>query len=62
MVEQSFREESMLARLLKKISFVRKVEGGKENSAAEKEVWRQIQEIKDDPITGKSITKSGEED
>jgi hypothetical protein len=62
------RDQSFLARLLAKLSFTIQVgeQTGKPTNAAQKEVWRQIDQTSPqrggDPITGRGVTKSGNED
>jgi len=64
----SERDQSFLAQLFKKLANTIRVqqETGASTEAAQKEVWRQISQISPqkggDPITGKGVTKSGQED
>ena len=64
----SERNQSFLAQLLAKLSFTKQVEKqtGKSTEAAQREVWRQISQTSPqkggDPITGRGVTKSGQED
>lgn len=64
----SEQDKSFLAQLLAKLSFTKQVEEqtGKSTQAAQKEVWRQIKQTipkeGGNPITGRGVTKSGEED
>lgn len=61
------KDNSFLSLLLKKLAFTKQVEEviGESTKAAQEEVWRQIKQTSSkkggDPITGKGVTKSGEE-
>jgi hypothetical protein len=62
------KDQSFLAYLLKKLAntISIQIETGKSTTAAQQEVWRQIHQTSPkkggDPITGRGVTKSGEED
>jgi hypothetical protein len=64
----SERGQSFLSLLLEKLANMIKIEKqtGISTAAAQREVWRQIRQISlekgGDPITGRGVTKSGEED
>jgi hypothetical protein len=65
MTEQN---QSFLSQLLDKLAFTKQVEQqtGKPTTAAQQEVWRQIGQTSPkkggNPITGRGVTKSGQED
>ena len=64
----SERDQGFLSQLFEKLSFTKQVEKatGKPTTAAQQEVWRQIGQTSPqkggDPITGRGVTKSGQED
>ena len=56
--------ESFTSLLLKKLAYVKQVEAetGKSTKALQGEVFRQLGQVKESPIDGKGVTKSGGDD